>query len=396
MHALALPRPTAESRQLLLIARLAYHGRHAGDTEDGLRLPGCASEVSALLTQADGEDVLSLTVRALDASSGFNRAWIEPFWRERVEERRTWSRFRLKLLLRLLRAMQGVGIRVAAIKGPLLSQALYGDPHLRDFHDLDIVVARDEVHRAARWLSDEGFTPPCHIDWFKRRLFLDSLREATFTSLQGTIEIDLHWRIDQPWNPPLAEVDDVLGTRGRWPLMLGDLKDECASSQPPATQLLVAAANVIGGWDCELRSLIDVARCASLLDDGEADLVLTRVRQRRSERCLAAILAAARAVVGTTEWAIERELRVGRTRLSARAHDRRVRFLVDSALHQTTASRSQMARVFAPHLLRAARYGLARLRPGMEDFQRGLPRGEPLTQTLVRSTRRKLLQTTRR
>lgn len=382
---------TTDSQELLRLARLAWHGGLNEVPAPVSALPRSAAETASILGRADREDLLSLTVRALDAARDFNSTWISSAWRERVSERKTWARFRIRLLGRIARGMQSAGLHTAVIKGPLLSQYLYGAPDLRDFHDLDLVVLPEQAYRAARWLFEEGFVPHCDIGWFKRGIFLDTLREASFTSLHGSIQIDLHWRIDQPWNPPLVSIDDAMQAQGKVTLDTGPRGPVVVPMQPPEIVLLLSAANVIGDWDCELRSLIDVAHCAQRLTVDEVRRVVERSVRYRSTGCLAAILHAAQAVTGAPESAAIRESMGVISPWTRRATLRWARHLVQSALASEGRSPGRSRRrLFMRGPPGIARYWWARMRPGLEDFQATGTTMPTITQTVARSLRRKM------
>jgi hypothetical protein len=60
-------------------------------------------------------------------------------------------------LLRLLRVLDEAGVRAVPFKGPVLSQQAYGDPGLRAFGDLDLLMSRSDVLSARAVLTRAGF-----------------------------------------------------------------------------------------------------------------------------------------------------------------------------------------------------------------------------------------------
>src|SRR5262245_45394388 len=58
-------------------------------------------------------------------------------------------------LLRLLTLFQEKGIRLAAFKGPILGQSLYGDISLREISDLDLIVHEVDVSKAEGILTSQ-------------------------------------------------------------------------------------------------------------------------------------------------------------------------------------------------------------------------------------------------
>src|SRR5262249_1255026 len=60
-------------------------------------------------------------------------------------------------LLRLLGLFQQNGIPIAAFKGPVLAESVYGDLALREFSDLDIIVHEADVNEAENTLTSCGY-----------------------------------------------------------------------------------------------------------------------------------------------------------------------------------------------------------------------------------------------
>jgi len=47
-------------------------------------------------------------------------------------------------LVRVVRALESAAIPVLCLKGPVLGQLYYGDPAMRDYMDLDILVKQSD------------------------------------------------------------------------------------------------------------------------------------------------------------------------------------------------------------------------------------------------------------
>jgi hypothetical protein len=118
----------------------------------------------------------------------------------------------------LVDTAQRQGIAFLIVKGPALSQALYGDPQARTYMDLDIIVhpenlARAEVmlvslgyelvllhRRDLRWMLGqraEGDQAECLGEEETRRLFLTYHFHLPFvpTDPSRAVRLDLHWAL---------------------------------------------------------------------------------------------------------------------------------------------------------------------------------------------------------
>ncbi len=97
-------------------------------------------------------------------------------------------------LRRLVAAFGGAAIPVIPLKGPALGEALYGDPSLRPFTDLDLLVRRADVERAVSFLVSAGYR---HIAL--DRTLEHELAHATAACFvprdgaSGELSVDLHW-----------------------------------------------------------------------------------------------------------------------------------------------------------------------------------------------------------
>lgn len=95
------------------------------------------------------------------------------------------------------------GIAMAVVKGPVLSQLLYGSPGLRQVKDLDIWVASADVARAAHVLLDRGYRlgngPPAFAEpWLN--LWIDTHKDCEFHHPSANLIVELHHRLnDNPY-----------------------------------------------------------------------------------------------------------------------------------------------------------------------------------------------------
>src|SRR5258708_12379516 len=88
---------------------------------------------------------------------------VPPEMRQKLAERkRVQTFFTLRLnaeLFRLLEQFRAHGIGAVAIKGPVLAVQAYGDPAMRSYGDLDLLVPQQDIRRATELMSAGGFLP---------------------------------------------------------------------------------------------------------------------------------------------------------------------------------------------------------------------------------------------
>ena len=106
------------------------------------------------------------------------------------------SRFRATLLeevaLRLLSAVEGSGIEALPLKGPLLSERLYGDPALRSSFDVDLLVRRQDLERAAAVVVGQGWKLRETAGLYKGLPYLHHTLAAPQSWLPTA---EVHWRL---------------------------------------------------------------------------------------------------------------------------------------------------------------------------------------------------------
>lgn len=97
-------------------------------------------------------------------------------------------------LLRLLGVFQQNGIAVAAFKGVVLAELVYGDMSLREFSDLDVIVHQADVSKVEDILTAGGYQAD-FPDRDYRRAFLSYQGQYAFRNKQTGFSVDLHWQL---------------------------------------------------------------------------------------------------------------------------------------------------------------------------------------------------------
>ena len=98
-------------------------------------------------------------------------------------------------LIQLTRALIDAGIDSIAYKGPVLAVLAYGDPALRRFVDLDVMVRRDDVLRAAEVLMSRGYDAAQEFTEEQQALLLNSQHNLQFTKHRQRLLVELHWQV---------------------------------------------------------------------------------------------------------------------------------------------------------------------------------------------------------
>jgi hypothetical protein len=111
-------------------------------------------------------------------------------------------------LARLFAEFGKAGIAALAVKGPVLGAIAYGDPALRVFNYLDILVHERDTPRAAALLQLLQYTAETYSDEAMLSGFFNAV-EASFRRDDMAASVDLHWRLaprSYPFGPGGEEV----------------------------------------------------------------------------------------------------------------------------------------------------------------------------------------------
>lgn len=121
-------------------------------------------------------------------------------------------------LARLLQAFCAAGIRVLPYKGPLFALAAYEDLGLRDFVDLDLVVAPRDFVRARAVLAALGYRSRYPMTRGQEAVIYAGQGHVSYVRDEGgtaPLPVELHWRfaaLRLPWNPSVDTMLDRAGS----------------------------------------------------------------------------------------------------------------------------------------------------------------------------------------
>ncbi len=184
-------------------------------------------------------------------------------------------------LFRLLGVFQQNGIPIAAFKGPVLAESVYGDLSLREFSDLDVIVHQADLCEAEDILIACGYVAQFPERDYRSTFVSYHGQYAFCHSQTGICGVDLHWRLSSKgvaFPVQSAEVWSKLRQvtiAGRTVLTLAD--DDLV--------LFLAAHGTKEGW----RRLIWVSDFAELLrkcQDINWAAILDRAHRSHSARPL--------------------------------------------------------------------------------------------------------------
>jgi Uncharacterised nucleotidyltransferase len=183
-------------------------------------------------------------------------------------------------LLRILRAFQTNRIPAVPYKGPALAASTYGNLGLREFHDLDILVHRQDVPKAKQVLASMGYRPRYQLTRAQEAAFLRSQFEHPFAREDGKSVVELHWGVVES-HFFLLDAERLWDHLDRIPLG----GDNVLNLSPEDMLLVLCVHGTKHAWE-RLGWICDVAELIRVHQDIEWDRVMTQANAPGGERML--------------------------------------------------------------------------------------------------------------
>jgi len=175
---------------ILLSAGTAERRDEAGERAAGLL---ARVDWQLLATRLRSQRLLpTLGPRILELAGGAAAEEFEIAVGEAIDATRRQDALLQLISARTMEALDDAGIRSAALKGPALGEALYGEAGRRLSSDIDLLVAPEHLDRAVKVVRGLGYARPVdHVD--ARGLPL--LHFALVHERDELPPIELHWRV---------------------------------------------------------------------------------------------------------------------------------------------------------------------------------------------------------
>ncbi len=95
-------------------------------------------------------------------------------------------------LVQLTKAAEDSGVSLIPFKGPTLAAMAYGNVFLRDFRDMDLIIARDSIHKIYEVFEGQEYQT---LDSGRSTEInnLSSKRYHHFVKAHGNVRVDLQW-----------------------------------------------------------------------------------------------------------------------------------------------------------------------------------------------------------
>ncbi len=98
-------------------------------------------------------------------------------------------------LLKIMKLLEENDISALAIKGPILSQMIYGDITQRQFSDLDILIQEKDLYNSVELLAQHEYVFEHPIKFLKNKTLLNTEKDIALKKSSNNIYVEMHWRL---------------------------------------------------------------------------------------------------------------------------------------------------------------------------------------------------------
>ena len=193
-------------------------------------------------------------------------------------------------MLSIVKLFESHGINAVPFKGPTLALVAYKDIALRQFHDIDLLLRREDVLKAKALLISRGYMPDRQLARAQEAAYLKCDCEYNF---KGSIYVELQWEIVTR-NYSFAINDDAL--RGR--LERVEVEGVSLAALSPEDLLMMLSAHGTKHAWARLAWICDVAELVKARADMNWSALIERARRLGGERMLLLALFLANDLLG--------------------------------------------------------------------------------------------------
>lgn len=110
-------------------------------------------------------------------------------------------------------ALKEAGIEFICLKGPLLSQRIYGDPTWRSYNDFDFLLESKNLEKGLKLFNTIGYRV-CYVEIPKsncrKEFFFKNLNEIMLHNTHTKVNVELHWRLFSTHIPDELNLEQVI------------------------------------------------------------------------------------------------------------------------------------------------------------------------------------------
>jgi hypothetical protein len=200
----------APSAEWLALLECANPHRDAGRLNETFRKP---LDWPRLLILADEQGILPLLSKRLgELDENVVPAGIRQELRDAARAQTLFTLSLTAELFRVLDRFAARGIEALLTKGPVLSARCYGDPGLRQYTDLDLVLRDADIHRATQSMMALGYQPKVPLQAIQAK---KAPGEYVFVQSETKLLVELHTERTFRYHPKPLSAEKLLERQAR-------------------------------------------------------------------------------------------------------------------------------------------------------------------------------------
>ena len=168
---------------------------------------------ASLIAFAEDHSVLGLTTARL---ANYDENAVSPENRESLRAwRRAYTLFTMNLTAEMFRLFDGFaasGVEALVIKGPVLSARCYGDPGLRQYGDLDLIVRDKDIQRSTELMISLGYEPSVPLRAIRAKKIPG---EYVFRQSSTKLLVEFHTELTFRYHPRTLPLENLFQRQTR-------------------------------------------------------------------------------------------------------------------------------------------------------------------------------------
>ncbi|HEY6386718.1 MAG TPA: nucleotidyltransferase family protein [Candidatus Acidoferrum sp.] len=211
---------------------------------------------ASLIALAEDHSVLGLTA-ALLANYDENAVSLEN-WESLRSWRRAYTLFTMNLTAEMFRLFDGFaasGVEALVIKGPVLSARCYGDPGLRQYGDLDLIVRDKDIQSSTELMISLGYEPSVPLTAIQAK---KTPGEYVFRQSSTKLLVEFHTEFTFRYHPRPLPVEKLFERQAR----VNIDSHQVPSLSPEDELILICIHGAKHFWE-QLSYIADVAAFVS-------------------------------------------------------------------------------------------------------------------------------------
>jgi hypothetical protein len=208
--------------------------------------------ISGTFTRERLHDRHRLSHQQIDGLLGENRS--REFMAEKMQ-----VLSKIRYFIQIIDLLQQNKIGFICLKGPVLSQQLYGDPSLRLSHDVDILLTdRSDMIKVDGLLTELDYVGVDDLSWpeevSRQKILMDCVHHLAYEHNANQFMVEIHWSVSEPF-PLKAKIFSKIVENNRQQIAFGGR--EVTVFAPELNLLYLIIHGSIHGWQ-RLKWLVDI------------------------------------------------------------------------------------------------------------------------------------------